>query len=222
MPASVSFGRSPACEHAGLGNLAELAVVLVPPPMTDHEDGDVVSRKARKIAKDSMKLRRLGEVHADLFFKLSLKRRLDRLVPFDAAAREEPAWPIAVTHEKHAVLAVDHHPLRAERKPSPHPPERTQHFGKAAHRRRGRFLRRLQPCLLAPKVRGLWLARGRVAIRAWRCRRCLQLSRVGRKRSLSHGRRTEGQGRTRLAINAAPQRMLNSLMAGLSRSHDFP
>src|SRR6185437_11268912 len=99
----------------------------------------------------------LGGRRIDQLKKLSLKRRLDRLVPFHAAAREEPAWPIAVTHEEHTVLVIDHHPLRAERKPSPHPPERTQHFGKAAHRRGGRFLRRLQPCLLAPNGQELWL-----------------------------------------------------------------
>src|SRR5262245_27214614 len=88
-----------------------------------------------------MKLSRLGETHADLFFKLSRKRRLYRLVPFDAAARKEPAWPVAVAHEEHAVLAIDHHSLRAERKSAPHPPKWTRHFGKAAHWRRGRFLR---------------------------------------------------------------------------------
>src|SRR4029077_54864 len=105
------------------------------------EDSDVVSRKAREIAKDSMKLRWLSETHADLFFKLPRKRRLDRLVPFDAAAWEEPAWPVAVAHEEHAVLAIDHHPLRAQGEPPPPPPEGTQHFGKTAHRRRSRFLR---------------------------------------------------------------------------------
>ena len=72
--------------------------------MTHHEEGDVVAGEARKIGKDSMELRRLGEAHADLLLELSGKRRLDRLVPFDAAAGEEPARPIAVAHEKHAVV----------------------------------------------------------------------------------------------------------------------
>src|SRR6476660_3070887 len=112
----------------------------------------MVAGETREIGKNSMELSRSGEAHADLFFKLSSKRRLDRLVPFHAAAREEPSRAVAVAHEEHPVLAIDHHPLRAEREPSPHPPARTQYEARDWKRRW--FLHRLQTCLLAPTVRG--------------------------------------------------------------------
>ena len=102
MPASVSSGTSLRREHAGLGDLAELAVIPSPLPVAHHEKGDVVAGEAGKIRKDSMELSRRGKTHADLLLKLSGKRRLDGLVPLDAAAGKEPAGTIAVPHEEDA------------------------------------------------------------------------------------------------------------------------
>ena len=104
-------------------------IVTVAAPVADHKKGNMVSREAGKITKDSMELHTSSETDADLFLKLSGKCRLDRLVPFDAAAWEEPAWSIVVAHKEHAIIAVDDHALRAESEPSPQPPEWTQHFG---------------------------------------------------------------------------------------------
>lgn len=99
-----------------------------------------------------MELSGRDKAHANLLLELSRKRRLDRLIPFDAAAGKEPAGPIAVPHEEDAGRAVDDDALRAERQPAPHPPERTQHLGQSPHRERGRLSRRRQPCIPASMV----------------------------------------------------------------------
>jgi hypothetical protein len=70
-----------------------------------------------------------SDAYADLLLQLADERGLERLAPFDAATREPPARPVAVTHEQHAALTVDHRPLRAERDPAAHPPDRPEHGG---------------------------------------------------------------------------------------------
>ncbi|ODS01435.1 hypothetical protein AUC69_06730 [Methyloceanibacter superfactus] len=66
---------------------------------------------------------RPGQGHAHLLLKLARQRLLQRLAPFDPAAGEEPARPVAVPHQEHAILRVDDDPLRTERHAPAQTPE---------------------------------------------------------------------------------------------------
>ena len=110
-------------EHRRLGDLAALVVVALPPPMAHHEHGDVVAAKTGEIGKDAVQLGLAGERHAHLFLELPGERHQQRLAPFDPAAGKPPARTIAMAHQQHAALGVDHRTLRAERQPAPHAPD---------------------------------------------------------------------------------------------------
>src|SRR4029077_5000790 len=101
-----------------LGNLTALVIIPAPPPMPHDKDRDMVAGEACEIGEDAVEHRRSCQRDAALLLELASKRGLDGLVPFHAAAGEEPARPITMTHQKHPILGIEHDTLAADRDPS--------------------------------------------------------------------------------------------------------
>jgi hypothetical protein len=68
-----------------------------------------------------------GKRHANLFFQFAGERHQQRLAPFDPATGKPPSRTIAMPHQQHPALGIDHRALRAERQPAPHAPDRPEH-----------------------------------------------------------------------------------------------
>ena len=82
-------------------------------PVAHDEQGDVIGGEGVEMRIDAEQLRRGGQLHPDFLLQLAGERLGDRLVLLDAAARHVPTRPIAVPHQQHALLRIQHHALCA-------------------------------------------------------------------------------------------------------------
>ena len=115
-------------EEALLGDLAVGRRHARLAPFAHDEQGNVIGREGIEVGIHTEQLRRAGQLYPRFLLQLASQRLGDGLMLLDAAAGHVPAGPIAMPHQQHPLLRVEHHALRAHGQAACEAPVMLQRF----------------------------------------------------------------------------------------------